>query len=400
MGEGDAPSFVIRDSRFVPLNGYFMKKTIGFLVAAAIHASGSASADAQTAPAEVIKVHPRGGVNTEDVVLSIEGMNFTPGTQVALMDPQGVPTLLAVEFVHSGLVRAVVPVGTTANTYSLEVNNGVRPSDVLASCYTVSDGAAFPDPVPVPGPGTGYEMRSVPQYCTVGELLSLLDAALGPYNPALYRVLVWRGGRYRDLVELPRDWDLSGESFWVLGRASAVLNVSAPDCFAAVPLRGGGSLVVPLDPGWNQISQPFFDRGNNYTLMSWSDVLVDTDGALSGPVDTGSAGALIGSPYAWDGTRYSPVTALVVGQGYFVYNRTPGPLYLLFNSTDLQPAPVPSAKSGASSRAEEEVPPAPPGGFAGESSTAGSSCGLIGLEVTALLVLVRVRARRRRPAGA
>jgi hypothetical protein len=371
------------------------KKTIGVLVAAAIHAAGTASVQAQTASAEVIRVHPRGGVNAKDVVLSIEGMNFTPGTQVRLMNMQGVPTPLSVAFVHSGLIRAVVPAGTPADTYSLEVNNGVSPANLLASCYTVSDGAAFPDPVPVPGPGTGYAMRSVPQYCTAADLRSVLETALGPYNPALYRVLVWRGGRYQDLVELPPEWDFSGKSFWVLGRASAVLNIQAPDCFMAVSSRSWGYLVVPLEPGWNQISQPFFDRVSNYTVMPWEYVRVAVDGALSSPVYTSdpSAAEWVGSPYAWDGTGYFPVIDLVLGEGYFVYNRTPGMIYLIFDPTYVFPVGY-SWKGAVSFGAQEGVPPAPPGGFAGDAS-ARSSCGLIGVEAAAFLVLARVLARRR-----
>ncbi|HXG63006.1 MAG TPA: hypothetical protein VNO22_16665 [Planctomycetota bacterium] len=379
-----------------------MNKTIRVLAAATLQAAAVSAAFAQTpAPAEVVRVCPRGGSNAGDVVLWVEGSNFTAGTQVGLRDVQGAFTSLAVAFVHSGLVQAVVPAGTTPGVYSVEVDNGVRPSDILRDCYTVSDGTSFADSVPIPGPGSGYQLRSVPQYCTVQELLSVLENALGPYNPALYRVLIWRGGRYRDLVELPGHCDLSGESFWALGKAATVLDVSAPDCFAPVATRVGGRFVLPLEPGWNQISQPFFDRANNMTLMSWSDVLVDTDGALPNPLSTGSATAWIGSPYAWDGRSYSPVTDLLVGRGYFVYNRTPGILYLIFNSTDIQPDPVPSPKGSASLAGSEEMPPAPPpAGSGGDGSAAGTSCGLLGAEAAALLLIVRLSARRRRPAGA
>lgn len=378
-----------------------MKKTIAVWISAAIHAAGLGSVDAQTSPPELIKVHPRGGVNTEDVVLSIEGRNFTPAMELELWGSLGSYVTLNIEFVHSGLVRALVPAGRSADVYSLKAFDGEL-WDSLESCYTVFDGTISPYPVPIPGPGTGYAMRSAPQFCTVGQLLSVLETALGPYNPALYRVLLWRGGRYRDLVELPRGEYLSGASFWVLGRALAVLNVEAPDCFTAVSVTDyTPRLVVLLEPGWNQISQPFFDRTNDYMVMSWSDVRVDVDGSLPNPVSAAGAGAAswIGSPYSWDGTSYSAVTDLVAGQGYFVYNRTSGPLYLVFDATLVGGPFVPKGSASSARTGGEPLPPPPPRGFT-EDGSARSSCGLIGVEAAALLVLLCVRARRRRPARA
>jgi hypothetical protein len=381
----------------------FMKKTVAVWISAAIHAAGLGSVDAQTSPPELIKVHPRGGLATEDVVLSIEGRHFTPAMQFALWGSLESYVPLNIEFVHSGLVLASVPAGSLVeDVYSLEVFDG-ESSYSLASCYTVFGDTGSSYPVPVPGPGTGYAMRSVPQFCTVGQLLSVLEDTLGPYSPALYRVLVWRGGRYRDLVELPRGEYLSGASFWVLGRASSVLTVVAPDCWTAVSgaYDGHKRLVVVLEPGWNQISQPFFDRTNDYMVMSWSDVLVDVDGSLPNPVSAAGAGAAswIGSPYSWDGTSYSAVTDLVAGQGYFVYNRTSGPLYLVFDATLVRGPFVTKGSASSARTGGEPLPPPPPRGFT-EDGSARSSCGLIGVEAAAFLVLLRVRARRRRPARA
>lgn len=370
------------------------KKTIGCILAAIAQGAALPAAPAQTGPAEVFRVCPRGGPNSRDVVLTIEGRNFTAQTQVALRDVQGLSTPLSVVVVHSGLVRAVVPAGTQQGLYSIEVTNGVRPSDILDSSYTVSGGTAFMDAVPIPGPGSGYALRSIPQYCTVADLLTALENALGPYNPVLYRVLVWRGGRYRDLVDLPRDCDLSGQSFWILGKAAGTANVGAPDCFAATGTPGSAILVLPLEPGWNQISLPFYSRSAGSEWLSWSDVFVDTDSALSNRVSTGTATALIGSPYAWDGRAYVQATNLVVGEGYFVYNRTPGLLYVIFDALYLQGWTKGIVSSGA------ETPPPPPGAPAGEDGGEGSSCGLLGWDAVALLALVRLRVRRRGAAGA
>lgn len=374
-----------------------MKNRIAGALVLLAHLGAALGASAQAGPPDVIRVRPRGASHQRDVVLTIEGTNFGAGPQAFLLDAQGLRLNLNTEVLGPGLLRAVVPAGTSPGMYDVGVDNGTRVTDSLRFGLALSDGTAFADAVTVPGPGEGYALRSIPQFCTVGDLLAALERSFGGYNPALYRVLVWRGGRYRELTELPRDADLSAESFWVLSRAGGVVSVASPDVYSAVPGSSFQFLVLVLDPGWNQISQPFFDRVGDRGEMDWSNVYLSTDSQLSNPISTTSPGGptFIGSPYAWDGTGYIPVTRLRKGEGYFVNNRTAGPLYLIFDRTFVEGPLLP--KAAPRSASEPGGPPPPPPASLGWVDSSGSgSCGLVGLEAGVLLALVRLRAWRRR----
>lgn len=374
-----------------------MKNRIAGALVLFAHLGAALGASAQAAPPDVIRVRPRGASNQRDVVLTIEGTSFGSGSQAFLLDAQRLRRDLVTEVAGPGLLRAVVPAGTPPGMYDVGVDNGTRVTDSLAFGLALSDGTAFADAVSVPGPGQGYALRSIPQFCTVGDLLAALERSLGGYNPALYRVLLWRGGRYRELTELPRDADLSAESFWVLSQAGGAVGVASPDVYSAVPAGSSQFLVLVLDPGWNQISQPFFDRAGDRGEMDWSNVFLSTDSQLSNPISTTSTGGptFIGFPYAWDGTGYIPVTRLRHGEGYFVNNRTAGPLYLILDRTYVEGPLLP--KAAPRSASESDGPPPPPPMSLGSVDSSGSgSCGLVGFEAAALLALARLRARRRR----
>jgi hypothetical protein len=109
--------------------------------------------------------------------------------------------------------------------------------------------------VVLPPVSQGYKMLSLPQYTTVTTLRSALAAALGPYNPVLYRAFFYRGGRYVELNALPDDGcDLAGESFWVLTRNGATLTMSDPDVRRNE--AGDAKRVIPINPGFNMVSLP------------------------------------------------------------------------------------------------------------------------------------------------
>src|SRR5205814_7513650 len=111
-----------------------------------------------------------------------------------------------------------------------------------------------PFTVALPPASQGYKMISLPQYSTLSALKSALDAALGPYNPVLYRVFFYRGGQYVELNALPDDGcDLAGESFWILTRNGAMLTMSEPDVRQN---DAGADRVIPLNTGFNMVSLP------------------------------------------------------------------------------------------------------------------------------------------------
>lgn len=334
-------------------------------------------------------ITPRAGLVAGSMPVTVHGAGFLPGaTYDTALGPQ------TATFIDSNTL--IVDLAGPAGTVGVTINNPNFQTnfiDALFRRYTPEQRPGAQ--IPLPSLGQGYRMVSVPQYATLTSLRTRLAALLGPYNPALYRVFFYRGGRYVELNQLADDGsDLAGESFWVLTRNGAVLDINEPD---VADNSGSDIRIIPLNPGFNMISQPNL---NTTGSLAWNQVQVGTDPTdfFSAVNVTSAAGQLIVSP-AMEYVNGSYVTAdpLIAGRGYWVMNLTSGPAYLHFDPGLVAKPGGPAGSSGAAGAPPPAgmTPPPPPSGIS-DADSSGSGCGGTGLEWLLLLAARAVFPRRRR----
>jgi hypothetical protein len=148
-------------------------------------------------------------------------------------------------------------------------------------------------------PGQRYRMLSIPlRFADAfdGQISDLLE--LGPTNPTEWRLYRYLGLNIElspDLGEIFRPEP--GRAFWLITRSRHRVD-TAPVVGLSTPTHG--PYRVPLDPGWNQVGNPF-----NFPV-SWESVVRSDD---------------ISEPAAFDGRgQYADATLLLPFEGYFVYN--------------------------------------------------------------------------------
>jgi len=344
-------------------------------------------------PAVVISdICPRGALQTGPLQVTVHGAGFVPGGSYNFglgLRP------IAPGFIDSNTFIADfsgAPVGL-ANLLVVSPNTQQYQFDRFFSAY------AAPEQRPaytltLPSVGQGYQMISSPQYATLTALKAALTAALGPYNPVLYRVFFYRGGQYVELNTLADDGcDLAGESYWVLTRNGASVSLPEPDVHAN---DGGLVRVIPINPGFNMVSQPIF---TNQGRVFWNSVLVTTDSTNFGTaVSATSAGgqAILGvAAVEYVNGAYAVADPLVQGRGYWVQNLTSGPAYLVINPAVVNKPGVPIGSAGAPLPAGVNPPP-PPSGMASSAPAKSGGCGLSGLEWLLPLGALRFGFLRRR----
>lgn len=339
-----------------------------------------------TPTAVVTDICPRGGLVAASLPVTVHGGGFTPG---ALADIAGTP--VTTTFVDSNTLIVDVG-GAGASVVGLRVTNPNFQAALFDNFYhRYSPEVRNPFVVALPSVAQGYRMLSIPQYTTLTNFKAAVTAALGPYNPVLYRVFLYRGGAYVELNALADDGcDLAGESFWILTRNGGVLTISEPD----VHLNASGPFrVIPINPGFNMVAQPLLSGSGS---MNWNNVLVTTDQTNFATAASVTGGTVV-TPVALEYVNGAYVVAdpLVAGRGYWIENITTGPAYLVFDSgVVFKPGNVSSA-AGGPPPAGMTPPPPPSGMTSGSSGGSSGGCGLLGLEAALALAFLRRRARRR-----
>ena len=149
-----------------------------------------------------------------------------------------------------------------------------------------------------------YRMVTIPVRSEAG-VKSALRATYGPYDPAAWRLARWdpAGRTYR---EYPRvDTLRPGMSFWL-----ATAEGDAPSIGAGRTVDASAPRRLLLDPGWNQVGNPFG------FAVPW-----DTIRAASGLTP-----AQVDGPVTYREGTYRPAPSrLAPWTGYFVFNAQPEP---------------------------------------------------------------------------
>jgi len=142
-----------------------------------------------------------------------------------------------------------------------------------------------------------YRMVSVPAELQDPRPSAVFEDDLGPYNPARWRLFRWQQDAYVENPEIPVTLT-PGNAFWLITDTRSGFDVDNGQSVST-----SRPIVVTLEPGWNQIGNPFSFP------VRWSDVLVP-----GGP-------STIRGPYFFDGSEYTPATdVLLPWEGYFVRN--------------------------------------------------------------------------------
>jgi hypothetical protein len=128
---------------------------------------------------------------------------------------------------------------------------------------------------------------------------------------------------------------------------------------------------VPLEPGWNQLSSPFVipvDWLTVYVGLNYDDAL-----AAGSLASNSSNGFVYNKLYYWDGSgSYVASSALLPGEGYWVYNKTSSACVLYIPKPLAKPSGGGGQVSYKALAPGDPLPPAPPGSFGSGSQSGGS----------------------------
>jgi hypothetical protein len=144
-----------------------------------------------------------------------------------------------------------------------------------------------------------HQMVSIPLILDQPAVDSVLVDDYGVYGifPQQWRLFRWQDDDYAEYPNINAAFT-PGTAFWLITRSGKVFDVEN-----ARPLDPSLPFVIPLQPGWNQIGNPFD------LSVSWADVQV-----------VGGEGQ-VQPPARWNGEEYEyNQLALQPWDGYFVYN--------------------------------------------------------------------------------
>ncbi len=149
-----------------------------------------------------------------------------------------------------------------------------------------------------------YKMISAPVELNASALDSVLLGNYGPYDilPRQWRLFRWENGSYSEYSNIAARLK-PGNAFWLITREGKGFTVGAGQS-----VNSAEPVSVTLQPGWNQIANPFaFPVDWNY-------------------VDAGDS---IQFPIFYDGTQYLfERTVLEPWEGYFIFNQKSAPVSL------------------------------------------------------------------------
>ena len=271
------------------------------------------------------------------------------------------------------------------------VNNDGQVSMLSTFFEGMNPPQSKPFTVNLPPLTSGYSMLSFPQYANVGDLRAGLASQLGPYNPILFRLFLWQGGRYFEVNDpkLSPSTSLMGTGFFALSRLGDQLTLSAPDVNLNTPAQ---LRIVVLEPGWNMVSQPWL-TGSPTNSMPFNSLQISQTSDLAVLQPPGTSPALLNAAYELVNGKYVTSPLLTAGKAYWMLNLNSTPIYLQFNGGFVTLKGTGPAARSSSSVPSSANPPAPPGQL-GESSSHGG-CGLLGPELLLLGLFLRGRGRRK-----
>ena len=154
---------------------------------------------------------------------------------------------------------------------------------------------------PIALPDTSYRMISVPVNLNSKDAASVLADNLGSHDRTQWRLLRKKSGGFTE-YGVDNNFDLfdPGNGFWIISKTAKSWDVGA-----GISVSSASSVTVTLQPGWNQIGNPFAFP------VSWSDV--SADGDVEAPVGYEGLGNAI-SGYLYQQTELTP------WKGYYVKN--------------------------------------------------------------------------------
>ena len=169
------------------------------------------------------------------------------------------------------------------------------PQPIIVTFETLDCPIAFPD--------TSYRMISVPVSLNSNDIASVLSDDLGSHDRTQWRLLRKKSGGFAEYgVDNNFDGFDPGNGFWIILKTAKSWDVGA-----GTSVSIGSPVSVILDPGWNQIGNPFAFP------VSWSNV--SANGDVEAPVGYEGLGNAI-SGYQYQQTELTP------WKGYYVKNLT------------------------------------------------------------------------------
>ena len=168
--------------------------------------------------------------------------------------------------------------------------------------------------IPTAMPDAQYRIIGLPVNPTAHDPAAVFEDDLGAYD-----VRQWRLGSYDpagdSIKEFPEAEQVyPGQGYWLIARGakrygSAGTSVRPNDSYG-----GNDYYRVPLEPGWNQLANPF-PFG-----VEWMDILFDDNGTVSGHLST----ILEDIAYWYTGSEYQQVDQISPWGGIFVFIKKSG----------------------------------------------------------------------------
>lgn len=224
----------------------------------------------------------------------------------------------------SGTWEAIVPgveVGHTGMQVYAQVTSFCTSTRVPATGF-VNVSARIDDPAAFVLPLAQYALLGVPFHADDMTPTGLFDE-LAPYDTHRWRYGTWNGTAYGDGPGQARN-ALPGQGFWIYAQAGATIAAAG----WTTTLAQDFGLV--LQPGWNQVANPF-----GFPLEF---------------TQLGRPAGVSDDLVSYDGTGYVHfASTLEPGKGYWIRNTTVGPIALIFPAS-----PVPPAAQRAPTRVAED----------------------------------------------
>jgi hypothetical protein len=214
----------------------------------------------------------------------------TPGMNFDVAIPQRMVTLRGVEYyvyMSDGQQEITYP-AIDPETYPAAIQ-------VAVSNYTPS----------LDLQGMTYQMISVPLELTNRQVQNVLGDDYGQYDPEQWRVFRWEDGDYVEYPDITASF-IPGTAFWLVTRDSESFDVDN-----GISTDSSQPFSYTLQPGWNQVANPF-------AFPIFSDTVDVPENVLDPPV------YYDGNEYQYDAPIIQP------WQGYFVYNKTNSPVTIYF----------------------------------------------------------------------
>ncbi|MCX7021737.1 MAG: FG-GAP-like repeat-containing protein [bacterium] len=207
-----------------------------------------------------------------------------------------------------GFNVAMLPSGGADDPYSIQVtytDEGINPGAPQDSGHTVADYRLFSVPTDYGDDG------GAPDF--------VLEDDLGPYDQKEWRLARYQNDSFVEYTIGDIENFMPGRSYWLIVAAEGV----TLDSGAGQSPDTGEPYPITIDPGWNQIANPYA------FYVAWSDVL-DLD-------DNSGVSSLLQDPVGYEGSYEYSVGVLESWKGYWVYFDGASPATLYIPPIEYQP---------------------------------------------------------------